>query len=204
MPIEPSLHPALLHDVSALNRRFIALLIGAARDGRFAAEQGLTQRLSTRLSGTDPGWPDCPFLLFRMVRGEEAPGSTRLDAYDTDVASLVTVTLGFVWNLAREHRPAARAVTGTDDAWCDALAAMSIAALPVLSNQLSLRPRLVDVPGFWQDLARQSGISALQRASLGATGMQLIHARARRDRVAQEWSPGQPEGIATPAAGPTQ
>ena len=204
MPIEPSLHPALLHDVSALNRRFIAVLAAAARDGQFAAEPGLTQRLSARLSGVDPGWPGCPFLLYRMVRGDDAPGATRLDAYDADVASLVTVTLGFVWHLAREHRPAARAVTGADDSWCDALAATSIAALPALSNHLSLRPRLVDVPGFWQDLARRSGISVLQRASLGATGMQLIHARARRDRVAREWSPDHREALATTATEPTQ
>ncbi|MEO0615888.1 MAG: hypothetical protein AAFY69_07100 [Pseudomonadota bacterium] len=204
MPIEPSLHPALLHDISALNRRFIAVLAAAARNGRFAAEPGLTQRLSARLGGADPRWPNCPFLLYRMVKSDDTPGSTRLDAYDADVASLVTVTLGFVWQLAREHRPAARAVTGAGDRWCDALAAMSIAALPALSNHLSLRPRLVDVPGFWQDLARQSGISALQRASLGATGMQLIHARARRDRVAQEWSPGHHEGLVTSGTGPTQ
>lgn len=205
MPIQPCLHPTLLADVSALNRRFIGELAAAAGVGRFAADPELARRLAARLRQVDPRWPDCPFLLYRLVRSHEAAEPACLDPYAPGVSSLVTVTLGFVWQLAREQSPAARAVTGADEDWCDALGALCIAQLPLLSNHLSLRPRLIDVPGFWQDLARHKGISALQRASLGATGMQLIHARNRRARVAREWSPlRQTAAEATAARLPTR
>lgn len=189
MPIRPCLTAPLLRDISALNRRFMAVFVDAALGGRFAADADLVRRLSTRLSQRRGGWPDCPFLLYRIVLVDEAADATRLDPLDPGVAALVTVSLGFVWQLAREHPPAARAVAGADADWCDALAAMDIAQLSLLAGEVTLRPRLVDVPGFWQDLARRRGISSLQRASLGATGMQLIQARARRARVAREWSP---------------
>lgn len=189
MPIRPCLTAALLRDVSALNRRFMAVFVEAAATGRFRVDAALVRRISERLSTSGAGWPDCPFLLFRLVLVDETPDSTRLDPVDPEVAALVTVSLGFVWQLAREHPPAARAIAGADADWCHALAAMDIAGLSLLAGTVTLRPRLVDVPGFWQDLARRRGISALQRASLGATGMQLIMARTRRERVAREWSP---------------
>ncbi len=192
MPIRPCLNATLLRDVSALNRRFVAVFVDAATHGAFAADAELVRRLSTRLTRSRTGWPECPFLLYRLVLVDEAADATRLDPVDPGVAALVTVSLSFVWQLAREHPPAARAVAGADAEWCDALAAMDIAQLSLLAGQVTLRPRLVDVPGFWQDLARRRGISPLQRASLGATGMQLILARARRARVAREWSPTLP------------
>ncbi len=189
MPIRPCLTAPLLRDIAALNRRFMAVFVDASRDGRFAADADLVRRLSTRLSQTRGGWPDCPFLLYRIVLVDEVGDATRLDPVEPGVAALVTVSLSFVWQLSREHPPAARAVAGADAEWCEALAAMDIAQLSLLAGQVTLRPRLVDVPGFWHDLARRRGISSLQRASLGATGMLLIQARARRARVAREWSP---------------
>ena len=184
MTIRPCLDPHLLEDIAAMNRRFIAVLVDAATARRVQAEPELVGRLVRRLDAGDRRWPACPFLLYRPLRHERAPADVCLDRDDPAVVALVTLTLGFLWQLARDNPPAAQAVSGTDAAWCRALAKLSIAHLSLLSAELTLRPRLIDVPGFWQDLTRRRGISALQRASLAAAGMQLILARGRRARAA--------------------
>ena len=91
-----------------------------------------------------------------------------------------------LWQLARDNRPAACAVSGCDVDWCDALAGLSIATLAELSRAVALRPRLIDVPDYWHDMARRRGISALQRTSHGPAGMQLILSNERRTRARRD------------------
>jgi len=129
MPIRPCLTAALLQDISALNRRFMAVFVDAARQGRFAVDAELMRRLANRLASSRSGWPGCPFLLYRIVPARDAPDATRLDPVEPGVAALVTVSLSFLWQLSREHPPAARAIAGAEADWCEALAATDIAEL---------------------------------------------------------------------------
>ncbi len=126
----------------------------------------------------------CSIALSRRALGWQThpAGGTRLDQFDPAVTELITLSLGFLWQLARNDLQAAQLIAGTDRAWCEQLAALGIAELTGLTLSARLHPRLIDVPGFWQDLARRRGISALQRASLGAAGLQIIMSRARHRR----------------------
>lgn len=176
----------LLGDVTALNRQFIRILLDANRAGQMPIEEELVRRLDARCAEDSARWPGCPFLLFRVVgedTGLAAIGFPCIERHDSRVARLITLALGFLWQLARERPQAAQIVSGASADWCAHLAGLTIAGLGGLSARAALQPRLTDVPGFWQDLARKRGISALQRASLGAAGLQLIMSVERRRRV---------------------
>ena len=176
----------LLGDVTELNRQFVRILLSANRAGRVPVEDELVRRLDARCSENAAGWPGCPFLLFRVVAEDSRSAAVSLpciEQHQAHVGGLITLTLGFLWQLARERPQAAQIVSGASDAWCQQLAGLTIAGLAGLSSRAALQPRLTDVPGFWQDLARKRGISALQRASLGAAGLQLIMSVERRQRV---------------------
>ncbi len=183
----PPIDARLFADVTAFNRQFVQLLVATQAAGRFAMDPELVRRLRARNEAPPAQWPDCPFLLFRLVADTSVPDAVNEPAIrqdDDGVAELITLSLGFLWQLARERPHAAAIVSGAAPSWCRQLALLDIAELAGLSLGAGLQPRLIDVPGFWQDLARRRGISVLQRASLGATGLQLIMSRARRSRVA--------------------
>lgn len=176
----------LLIDVTELNRQFVRILLSANRAGRLPVEAELVRRLDARCAESADGWPGCPFLLFRVVAEDSRPAAVSLpciEQHQPSVAGLITLTLGFLWQLARERPQAAQIVSGASRDWCEQLSDLTIAGLAGLSTRAALQPRLTDVPGFWQDLARKRGISALQRASLGAAGLQLIMSLERRKRA---------------------
>lgn len=188
---QPCFNSRLRGEIADLNQRFIDLLLYAGRHRRIEIESGLLHRIE-RTRQRDPSRiTETPFLLYRVVRDLEAqpgiPPPGCLPADDERVSDLVTLTMGFLWQVARDDLLVASVVAGAGRAWCGQLAALSIAQLAGVSLRAGLQARLIDVPGYWQDLARRRGISALQRASLGAAGMQIILSRSRRERVEQSF-----------------
>ncbi|MEM7611014.1 MAG: hypothetical protein AAF270_05015 [Pseudomonadota bacterium] len=186
MEIDSAFDRQLIKEIVGLNQRFIEIIINANRLGEFAIDAGLVEKLAERLREASPSWPDCPMLLYRVVandQGDTCAADTRLDHYDPSVTELITLSLGFLWQLARLDSRAAQLVAGVDAGWCEHLAALDVASLAGLPAHARLQPRLIDVPGFWQDLARRRGISFLQKNSLGAAGLQISLSRVRRGRV---------------------
>lgn len=168
----------LIDEIYELNQTFIGLMLEHDDRGRFCIEPSLREALvENRLR-----LPKCPFLLFRPIvqRFGEAD-NVSIPIGELGVAALVVATLTSVRELAKRDLPAAMLVTGANESWCRDLTRRTPADVLDLARECALRPRLIDVPGYWQDLVRQAGISALQRASLGASGLQLIH--SRRDRL---------------------
>ncbi|MFK8052882.1 MAG: hypothetical protein AB8F65_07885 [Woeseiaceae bacterium] len=180
---ENALPMALMKEVNYLNQRFIGLMVAAAEQGKIDLEPELQRSLGTIPARRHPPVPVAPFLLYRVSHeaNESLPGC--LDGFNDAVAELTTLSLSFLWHLSREDLLAAQMVSGAGARWCQQLARLSIVDLVGLTAGASLQARLIDVPGYWQDLARRRGISALQRASLGAAGLQLILSRSRRKRV---------------------
>ncbi|MEO1582908.1 MAG: hypothetical protein AAFR91_13840 [Pseudomonadota bacterium] len=167
----------LLEEIHSLNQLFVEQMLRASDRGTFALDESLADALRV------PGFvlPRCPFLLFRPVRRDANLGvGTVIPAQGDEAAGLVSTTLALLRSVAREDLPAACLLAGGDANWCESLAALRPDALLALSQACDLKPRLVDVPGFWQDLLRSRSVSRLQRASLGATGLQLILSRRNR------------------------
>ncbi len=167
----------LLEEIHSLNQLFVEQMLRASERGAFALDDGLADALRA------PGFalPRCPFLLFRPVRRDANLGvGTTIPAQSDRAAGLVSTTLTLLRSVAREDLPAACLLAGADANWCESLATLRTDALLELSQACDLKPRLVDVPGFWQDLLRSRSVSRLQRASLGATGLQLILSRRHR------------------------
>ena len=177
---------ALLDELDDLNQRFARLLLERVETGELALAPGLTEALRVRLHDHGGRLPTCPFLLYRVTSAPpavaDAPGALR--GGNGEVAALAALTLTFLWRLAREDLPVVRLVAGADAGWCDTLASAAPTRLAALAGEATLRARLVDVPGYWQDLVRSTGISTLQRASLGAAGLHLVMSRRRRSRPA--------------------
>ena len=167
----------LLEEIHLLNQLFVEQMLRASECGTFALDDGLADALRV------PGFvlPRCPFLLFRPVRRDATVAAgTTISAQGDKAAGLVGATLTLLRSVAREDLPAACLLAGGDANWCESLAALRPDELLELVQSCDLKPRLVDVPGFWQDLLRSRSVSRLQRASLGATGLQLILSRRHR------------------------
>ncbi|MEL7309939.1 MAG: hypothetical protein AAFN07_00385 [Pseudomonadota bacterium] len=166
----------LISEIHELNQSFVELMLRAYRGGDFALDPVLAKALDQ----PDRVLPQCPFLLFRPVERADDDVSVVLRANDDFAQGLVVATLTLLRQLAREDLPTVRLLTGESVRWCRTLAALTPSELVRLAPRLDLKPRLVDVSGFWQDLVRARGVSRLQRASLGATGLQLVLSRPRR------------------------
>lgn len=179
----------LLREIAALNRRFVRLLLDGAASDQVALDAALAADLRRASQSPRALFEHCPFLLFRIVTDTEARVcDVQLPPYDERVGHLTSVSLSFLWQLARDDQTAAQIVSGAGPAWCEALASRPLVSLTQLSVRAHLQPRLVDVPCFWQDLSRRRGLSALQRASMGAAGLQLILSRSRRQRVERDFA----------------
>ncbi|MEO0574932.1 MAG: hypothetical protein AAF004_05665 [Pseudomonadota bacterium] len=174
----------LIDDIDQLNQRFIDLMMAAAADTQMALGQPLYDRLQT-LASTQRRVAACPFLLFRLCFDAEMAHAPVLCRQRPGVSELVLLSLSILWQVAKSDLHAATLVSGADQSWCQDLAQRPLTSLESLAGLATLRPRLIDVPGYWQDLSQPNGISALQRASLGAAGWQIIMSRSRRRRLSR-------------------
>lgn len=175
----------LLEEISLLNQKFVALLIAAADNSQIHMDADLLKSMR-QATGRLP--IQLPFLLYRVRRDDEIPAVEIpgcLGRYDERVNELTTITISFLWHLVQDDPLTAQIVSGASHEWCAQLRQQSIAGLASVATGARVQARLIDVPGYWQDLARRRGISTLQRASLGAAGLQLILSRNRRCRVEQ-------------------
>ncbi|MEM9171069.1 MAG: hypothetical protein AAGA84_00035 [Pseudomonadota bacterium] len=171
--------------VQSLNQAFIGELYAAAQAQRVAVEPTLITALSTARHERHSSLRQCPFLLFRIEIGHcgvNEPSGVWLGAHHDSTATLICAALTFIWQLAKTDIAAARLVSGAPISWIEDLAQRQLAELVGFAKASHLRPRLIDVPGYWHDLLRRSGISALQRASLGAAGLQMCLSRSRLNR----------------------
>ena len=129
----------------------------------------------------------CPFLLFALPDAADSRW-TRLFSDDEQVdlfeglarspdsvARLVTATLGFLWELARRNRYAARLVSGASLDWCERLADSSpMRVFRFAAHEPNLlSPRLALRTAFWikllgagtsddQEIRRAAQLCALQ------------------------------------------
>lgn len=175
----------LIREIAALNQGFIDLLITAADSDCIPMDMRLRERLNRMLQQPQDTLRRCPFLLFRLCFDDVAltPDVLALRASQTGVTPLATITLSFLWQLARRDVAGCELVSGADGDWCQQLARTAMADLVDIAATANLRARLTDVPGYWQDLSRPDAISALQKASLGAAGWQIIMSTSRRRRL---------------------
>ena len=176
----------VVSEVCSLNQAFIKTMLSAAEAGRMALEPRLKASLQSAHEAATGSVGRCPFLLYRLEFPPPAvhEGAASLLGGDSDGAtSLASMTLAFLWQLARSDMAAARIVAGASAAWCQDLAGRPLAELAPLAREAVLTPRLIDVPGYWRDLTRERGISALQRASLGAAGLQMLMSQSRQQRL---------------------
>ncbi|MEM8547355.1 MAG: hypothetical protein AAGF46_04240 [Pseudomonadota bacterium] len=179
----------VVSEVCSLNQAFIKTMLSAAAAGRMALEPRLQEALQSAHEAATGSVGRCPFLLYRLefpppAVHEHAASSLGGGRGDSDGAtSLASMTLAFLWQLARSDMAAARIVAGASVTWCQDLAGRPLAELAPLARQAVLTPRLIDVPGYWRDLTRERGISALQRASLGAAGLQMLMSQSRQQRL---------------------
>lgn len=175
---------SLVKDIDQLNQRFIDLMLAAAADAQMTLGQPLYDRLHA-LSGSDGRVASCPFLLFRLCFEPDVAHAPVLSRERAGVSELVLLSLTVLWQVAKSDLSAATLVSGAAHSWCQDLSQRRLSELETIAGLATLRPRLIDVPGYWQDLSHPGGISALQRASLGAAGWQIIMSRARRGRLAR-------------------
>ncbi|MEL7022416.1 MAG: hypothetical protein AAGL69_01645 [Pseudomonadota bacterium] len=167
----------LVNEINELNQSFVDLMLRAYHAGTFP----LDSVLANALDRSERVLPACPFLLFRPIaRLDQVSGSLVLTTTDDVGQGLVMATLTLLRQLARDDLPTVRLLTGAPASWAQSLADLSARDLVHLAPRLDLKPRLVDVAGFWQDLVRAREVSELQRASLGATGLQLVLSRRHR------------------------
>ncbi|MEN7342456.1 MAG: hypothetical protein AAAFM81_05905 [Pseudomonadota bacterium] len=181
---QSSLSTRLFEQISALNQSFIDVMDVAARSGAVDVSHDILHGLTHAHADQQSHFDRLPFLLYRLYDAASThPGPSGIPDDIAGASDLVTLTASFIWQLAQEDVALATLVTGFDQVWCQNFGQNSIADLAGFATRARLRIRLVDAPGYWQDLVRQRGISSLQRASLGATGLQLILSRARRHRA---------------------
>lgn len=159
--------PADFQNVHAFNREFLGLLIGGApaRDLLERVARRVADRLSKLTALQRERLARSPFLLFSF-RERDNEFWDRIHAAGPDRAlfdeprrrqhdrtELVSTSLSFVWQLARENTYAARLVCGASQHWCERLAErplLDVVRQAVAADVLRLR-REHDVL-FWSKL----------------------------------------------------
>ncbi len=180
--------PVDLHEISALNRAFVQLLVQADEAASLLA--GFPEDLAARISAMTCEERDSiaavPFLVFSLRERDDdywerlLAEDGNLDLYtDADAvspgrASLVSAALGFLWQMSRTNPYTLRVICGATLHWCERLAGLPLTAVIQRASSrgdiLELRARenhrlwdrLTSVPDNDTDVRSAVQLSALQ------------------------------------------
>ncbi len=182
--------PIDLHEITALNRAFVRLLVQA--DEAASLLEGLPEELAARITALSPEERDSiaavPFLIFSLRERDDeywealCAEDGNLDLYaDTravtpERASLVSAALGFLWQMARRNPYTLRVICGATLHWCERLAGLPLTAViqraSSRSDILELRAR--ENHGLWHRLTSVPGTDTNVRSAVQLSALQSL------------------------------
>ena len=183
----PIVNEHVITEVAQLNQQFIGQLLAnpdASADPIFVKKYALLLANKERVFAAALR---CPFLIFRpadlKLPVQQVRDSDRVVQPPTLSFELSLFTLTFIRQLAREDCITAQLVCGASKSWCEKLGSVPLNQIGALAARTQLHPRLLDIPGFWREMARpQKSLTALQKSTLGVAGLQIILSRAHQQR----------------------
>ncbi|MEM7765000.1 MAG: hypothetical protein AAF290_13120 [Pseudomonadota bacterium] len=196
-------------ELGPLNQRFLSLLLITAERGELELSPDIVAALQQQTERWQSTCSTLPFLLYRVTARNDntaVPVAGWLDPVQDGVRELTTMTLGLIWQLCHDSPLLAAMISGMNQGDIAKISAQSLVELLSDAHRVGLQARLIDVPGYWQDLVQLQRASRLQKESLGPSGLQLILSRARQAKrrpVSTLLSRGLPRSRRVDAESPT-